>query len=164
MISALVCSKQVNIRFINKIIQMKGTLIIILTLISLSLRSQDLDTSAFFKEIDKHCWYPEIVKAQAILETSYFTSRLCRECNNYFGMMKFTEYKYQNYNNWRESVQDIAWWQYRRKKQMPESFKSKEEYFAMLDKIYCFEVNYSKRLKLIINSRKFKKLIKRSEN
>lgn len=45
---------------------------------------------------------PEIVLAQAILETGTFKSRLCREGNNLFGLRHSKGY--YTFNHWEESV------------------------------------------------------------
>jgi flagellum-specific peptidoglycan hydrolase FlgJ len=140
---------------------MRKTIILtILCLSFLSLKASQFDTVLFFKAIDRNCYFPEIVKAQVILETNFFTSRLCKENNNYFGMMSFNSNKYAKYDSWEESIKAYCLWQIRRKKQMPDSFLSKERYFRLLDIKYCWEVNYSERLKILIKSKKYKNLVK----
>ena len=47
--------------------------------------------------------HPCIVIAQALLETGYFTSRLCLECNNLFGLRR-KDGSYYQFDNWEESV------------------------------------------------------------
>ena len=47
--------------------------------------------------------HPRIVIAQALLETGYFTSRLCLECNNLFGLRR-KDGSYYQFDNWEESV------------------------------------------------------------
>lgn len=123
------------------------------------LRAQTFDTTAFFKEIDKYCLYPTIVKAQACLETNYFTSKQFKVNNNCFGYTNFKTGKYQKYDNIHKSVQSIKHWQKRRKNECKISFQDSESYFALLDKRYCFEVPYSQRLKAVMKSKKFKRLI-----
>jgi len=47
--------------------------------------------------------HPRIVIAQALLETGYFTSRVCLEYNNLFGLRR-KDGSYYEFNNWEESV------------------------------------------------------------
>lgn len=47
--------------------------------------------------------HPRIVIAQALLETGYFTSRVCLECNNLFGLRR-RDGSYYEFNSWEESV------------------------------------------------------------
>lgn len=47
--------------------------------------------------------HPRIVIAQALLETGYFTSRVCLECNNLFGLRR-KDGSYYQFDNWEESV------------------------------------------------------------
>lgn len=47
--------------------------------------------------------HPRIIIAQALLETGYFTSRVCTECNNLFGLRK-KDGSYYRFNSWEESV------------------------------------------------------------
>lgn len=44
------------------------------------------------------------VVAQAILETGYFTSRVCLELNNLFGLRRPSNGEYYAFDNWEESV------------------------------------------------------------
>ena len=44
------------------------------------------------------------VVAQALLETGYFTSRVCLECNNLFGLRRPSDGSYYEFDNWEESV------------------------------------------------------------
>lgn len=48
--------------------------------------------------------YPRIVLAQAILETSWFRSPLCRNRHNLFGLTNPKTGKYYEFNHWTESV------------------------------------------------------------
>ena len=70
--------------------------------------------------------YPKIVLAQAILETGYFRSRVCREQNNLFGLRHAGGY--YTFSHWEESV--IA---YRDKIQY--RHRDGEEYYAFLKRI-----------------------------
>lgn len=48
--------------------------------------------------------YPKVVLAQAILETGWFRSSLCRERNNLFGLTNPRTGKYYEFGHWTESV------------------------------------------------------------
>ena len=49
--------------------------------------------------------HPKIVLAQAILETGWFRSPLCRNRHNLFGLTNPKTGKYYEFNHWTESVQ-----------------------------------------------------------
>lgn len=100
--------------------------------------------------------HPDIVYAQAVLETGNFSSQLFKNNNNLFG---FKEPKVRNntsrgsangyayYLNWKQSVIDYALYQssYLRK-------LNKQQYFNYLDKNYAKDPNYSIKLKQIIKN------------
>lgn len=46
----------------------------------------------------------KIVLAQALLETGYFSSQLCMESHNLFGLRHPSDGSYYTFNNWEESV------------------------------------------------------------
>ena len=48
--------------------------------------------------------YPKVVLAQAILETGWFRSSLCRERHNLFGLTNPRTGKYYEFGHWTESV------------------------------------------------------------
>lgn len=48
--------------------------------------------------------YPKVVLAQAILETGWFRSPLCRDRNNLFGLTNPHTGKYYEFEHWTESV------------------------------------------------------------
>lgn len=51
-----------------------------------------------------HVKYPRIVIAQALLETGYFTSRVCWECKNLFGLRRPSDGSYYEFKRWEDSV------------------------------------------------------------
>jgi uncharacterized FlgJ-related protein len=107
-------------------------------------------------------YHPEIVFAQAILETGTFTSSIFKRNNNLFGMKmpskrptvaKKPKKKggYAIYNDWQQSVEDYKLYQsylFRKEK------FGKTKYFNYLDKIYCQNQGYSNKLKKIIKQNK----------
>lgn len=65
----------------------------------------ELTISNLYKEIVRNgILYPEIVLAQAILETGWFRSSLCRDRNNLFGLTNPRTGKYFEFGHWTESV------------------------------------------------------------
>ena len=64
----------------------------------------ELNIANLEKALEKYeISHPRIVIAQALLETGYFTSRVCLECNNLFGLRR-KDGSYYHFNNWEESV------------------------------------------------------------
>lgn len=121
-------------------------------LVSDSIDFSEKELKKYIKHLNlKH---PDIVYAQAVLETGNFKSKLFVNNNNLFG---FKEPKvrsntargsvngYAYYSSWRQSVIDYALYQssYIRK-------LNREAYFDYLDKNYAEDPNYSKKLKEII--------------
>jgi len=65
----------------------------------------ELTISNLYREIVRNgILYPEIVLAQAILETGWFRSSLCRNRNNLFGLTNPRTGKYFEFGHWTESV------------------------------------------------------------
>ena len=94
--------------------------------------------------------FPEVVLAQAKLESGNFTSRAFREQNNLFGMhvarsrptlAKKGKGRLAHYSSWRDSVVDYAFLVADRMRKL----NSREEYFKYLDANYDVP-GYSKKL------------------
>jgi flagellum-specific peptidoglycan hydrolase FlgJ len=93
--------------------------------------------------------HPDIVFAQAILESGYFTSSLFVRANNLFGMQLPTKREttavgstngYSKYENWQQSIYDYKLWQeflFSRRGEL-----SKAEYYAYLKKWYASDKRY----------------------
>lgn len=65
----------------------------------------ELTIANLYREIVRNgILYPEIVLAQAILETGWFRSSLCRDRNNLFGLTNPRTGKYFVFGHWTESV------------------------------------------------------------
>lgn len=89
--------------------------------------------------------HPDIVYAQAILETGYFNSRVYREYNNLFELYNSRTKDYYKFNHWVESV--IAYLEYIQYK-----YKPPGDYYEFLDSIgYAEDPNYTNKLKRIVN-------------
>ena len=65
----------------------------------------ELTIPSLYKEIIRNgILYPKIVLAQAILETGWFRSSVCRNKHNLFGLTNTRTGKYYEFNHWTESV------------------------------------------------------------
>lgn len=84
----------------------------------------------------------DIVIAQAILETGYFRSNICKTKNNLFGLYNSSKNEYFSFNHWSESVEAY-------KKMI--QYKYKEgDYYHWLDSIgYATDSLYVYKLKQI---------------
>ena len=88
--------------------------------------------------------HPHIVYAQAILETGNFTSKVCRENNNLFGLYDSRNKKYYAFNHWSESI--IAYINYIQYKYSPP-----KDYYKFLQDIgYAEDPTYTDKLRIIV--------------
>lgn len=102
--------------------------------------------------------HPEIVFAQAILESGHFKSKVFRENRNLFGMKMPRSRKtlakkslngYAFYTSWKESVADYKLYQ---QSYLKGKSSSKESYYSNLNKRYAsIGGSYSSHLKKIVN-------------
>lgn len=116
---------------------------------------ETINDSVFWEIISQDIEHPDIVYAQAILETGHFTSSLFQQNNNTFGMklpkVRTTtalgeKSNHAYYESWQSSVEDYKLWQ--------DSFasgKTREEYFAYLSRVYSQDAKYVSKLKNIIS-------------
>jgi hypothetical protein len=108
-----------------------------------------------FLEIDRYSFkYPDIVKAQAILESGHFKSPVFLQNNNMFGMRKAmvrittaegSNLNHAYYVDWKYCVADRALYEAQYLSKL-----TREEYFSYLDQTYAEGEGYSKLLKQII--------------
>lgn len=85
--------------------------------------------------------YPEIVYAQALLETGYFKSKLCTQYNNLFGLYNSRTRSYYRFDNWWDSV--IAYRDFVQYK-----YKGNTDYYAFLVNLpYATDPNYIRKIK-----------------
>lgn len=88
--------------------------------------------------------HPDIVYAQAVLETGNFKSYGCTNDNNLFGLYNSKLGKYHKFNHWHESVISYKHWIQRR-------YKPPEDYYKFLKRIgYASDPLYTNKLKSII--------------
>lgn len=105
--------------------------------------------------IELNVKYPNIVFAQAKLESGNFRSKIFEENNNLFGMKQPSvrtttatgeQYNHATYNSWRESVLDYALYSCK----YTSNIKSESEYIAYLGSRYAEDSNYINKLKNIL--------------
>ena len=97
--------------------------------------------------------FPDIVFAQAVLESGSFRSNLAKINNNIFGMKhpKVRETTaigkgksgYAKYETWVKSVEDYSYWQ---NFMIKDKEISRKEYLTLLGRIYATDKNYVSRL------------------
>jgi uncharacterized FlgJ-related protein len=99
--------------------------------------------------------YPDIVMAQAKIETGHFTSKVFKENHNLFGMklpkQRSTtaigeQHNHAEYTSWRQSVVDYKLWQDR----VLTKVKSKRAYLKYLHKNYATNKKYVTLIKQMI--------------
>ena len=92
--------------------------------------------------------HPDIVYAQAVLETGHFKSEGCLKHNNLFGLYNSKAKRYCRFNHWTESVIAYKEWIQRR-------YKPPEDYYEFLKRIhYACDPEYIKKLKKIVNGQR----------
>lgn len=92
--------------------------------------------------------HPDIVYAQALLETGHFKSVGCLKHNNLFGLYNSKAKRYCRFNHWSESVVAYKEWIQRR-------YKPPEDYYEFLKRIhYARDPEYIKKLKKIVNGQR----------
>ena len=88
--------------------------------------------------------HPNIVYAQAVLETGHFKSEGCLKHNNLFGLYNSKAKRYCRFNHWTESVIAYKEWIQRR-------YKPPEDYYKFLSRIrYASDPTYISKLKQIV--------------
>jgi uncharacterized FlgJ-related protein len=99
--------------------------------------------------------YPDIVMAQAKIETGHFTSKVFRENHNLFGMKLARQrsttaigeqYNHAEYTSWRQSVVDYKLWQ----DKVLTKVKSRRAYLRYLHKNYAENKQYVNLIKKMI--------------
>ena len=107
--------------------------------------------------------FPWIPMAQSMLETGKWKSDIFVENNNLFGMREAksrittaigTNKNHAEYNSWRESVYDYAFYQSR----YLGKIRTEEEYYQYLDASYAEDPTYIKKVKQMVEHHKLKQL------
>lgn len=85
--------------------------------------------------------YPQIVYAQALLETGHFKSKLCTQYNNLFGLYNSRTRSYYRFDNWWDSI--IAY-----KNKVQYKYKGNTDYYTFLVNLpYAMDPNYINKIK-----------------
>lgn len=112
-----------------------------------------------------HFPFPEIVLAQAMHETAFFTSPAFKENSNLFGMKcaatrittsVVNEGQYAYYHNWMDSVYDRALYS----ATYLSSIKTEDEYYSYLGQYYAEDSRYVDKLKELIVQKNLKSLFR----
>ena len=99
--------------------------------------------------------HPDVILAQAKIETGNFQSAIFRENKNLFGMKKAKKRKttaigenrgHAVYENWKQSVKDLKIWQ----DKYASKYKSKKQYLNYLKEVYAEDENYINLINKII--------------
>ena len=91
--------------------------------------------------------HPQIVYAQAVLETGHFKSNVCLNYNNLFGLYDSKNKDYYKFNHWAESI--VAYKEWIQKKYQPPN-----NYYVFLEEInYASDKEYISILKSIVNNK-----------
>ena len=91
--------------------------------------------------------HPQIVYAQAILETGHFKSNVCLNYNNLFGLYDSKNKDYYKFNHWAESI--VAYKEWIQKKYQPPN-----NYYVFLEEVnYASDKEYISILKSIVNNK-----------
>lgn len=98
-------------------------------------------------------YHPEIVYAQAQLETGYFKSQGCLRDNNLFGLYNSSHKRYHRFGHWTESIVAYKDWIQRR-------YKPPNDYYKFLERInYASDPLYTWKLKQIVRKNESRRSI-----
>lgn len=132
-------------------------LFLFLSIFIITKQDDDISHIGLYNEIlEQGIEFPDIVFAQAILESAHFQSKLFKENRNIFGMRVPSKRQsssvgskngYSLYVSWRDSVVDYYYYQ---EMVLSKKKMTREQYFQFLDKNYAEAGSYSKKLKEII--------------
>lgn len=90
--------------------------------------------------------HPQIVYAQAVLETGHFKSDLCLNDNNLFGLYNSKKHRYHTFDHWKDCI--IAY-----KEMIQYKYKDGDDYLNFLKEIgYAEDPEYICKLKELIKN------------
>lgn len=90
--------------------------------------------------------HPQIVYAQAVLETGHFKSDLCLNDNNLFGLYNSKKHRYHTFDHWKDCI--IAY-----KEMIQYKYKDGNDYLNFLKEIgYAEDSEYICKLKELIKN------------
>lgn len=85
--------------------------------------------------------FPQIVYAQALLETGHFTSSVCKKYNNLFGLYNSKIKDYYSFEHWSDSVKAY-------KDFVQYKYKGNTDYYTFLVNLpYAMDPNYINKIK-----------------
>jgi flagellum-specific peptidoglycan hydrolase FlgJ len=137
---------------------------LLLVLMSFTTRKETESVSLthvlLYEQINqKNIKFPDIVFAQAVLESGHFKSPLFINQNNLFGMrapkkrettaINKGKKEYALYNDWDSSIDDYQLWQEFTLKNKGNLTRS--QYFALLSRVYASDKRYVTSLKRVIS-------------
>jgi len=99
-----------------------------------------VDSNVYREIVANKIHHPDIVLAQAKLETGNYKSKACTVYNNLFGLRK-PDGSYYKFNSWQESVKAYKDW-------VQNKYTPPNDYYDFLDSIgYAEDVSYISKLK-----------------
>lgn len=99
-----------------------------------------VDSNVYREIVSNNIYHPDIVLAQAKLETGNYKSKVCTVYNNLFGLRK-PDGSYYKFNSWQESVKAYKDW-------IQNKYIPPNDYYDFLDSIgYAEDSNYTNKLK-----------------
>ena len=99
-----------------------------------------MDSNVYHEIVSNNIYHPDIVLAQAKLETGNYKSKACTIYNNLFGLRK-PDGSYYKFNSWQESVKAYKDW-------VQNKYIPPNDYYNFLDSIgYAEDGNYTNKLK-----------------
>ena len=99
-----------------------------------------MDSNVYREIVSNNIYHPDIVLAQAKLETGNYKSKACTVYNNLFGLRK-PDGSYYKFNSWQESVKAYKDW-------VQNKYTPPNDYYDFLDSIrYAEDDNYINKLR-----------------
>ena len=99
-----------------------------------------VDSNVYREIVSNNIYHPDIVLAQAKLETGNYKSKVCTVYNNLFGLRK-PDGSYYKFNSWQESVKAYKDW-------VQNKYTPPNDYYDFLDSIrYAEDDSYINKLR-----------------
>lgn len=99
-----------------------------------------IDSNVYREIVSNNIYHPDIVLAQAKLETGNYKSKACIVYNNLFGLRK-PDGSYYKFNSWQESVKAYKDW-------VQNKYIPPNDYYDFLDSIgYAEDASYTDKLR-----------------
>ena len=99
-----------------------------------------VDSNVYREIVSNNIYHPDIVLAQAKLETGNYKSKACTVYNNLFGLRK-PDGSYYKFNSWQESVKAYKDW-------IQNKYTPPNDYYDFLDSIrYAEDDSYINKLR-----------------